>query len=351
MGARHTTARLLLLGLDAAGKTTILYILSASPVTNTGLIYPTVETLEMPSGVTIVSWDLCYPRRLKPLLDPYKEAVDGLVFVVDSTDRERTEEAHDELNLLLDDGKLAGVPVLILANKQDLQGAMSVEELGKTLEVSAIRGRNWRICGTSAIHRQGVQEGLAWLILASTQIVLLVTSLIHPLFPRKEARVLLLGPPSSGKSTILYRLSLSKVVSSGGPLALTVETVKYGHVTFTAVSLPQVRWRPLLQHYFTDTVGVVYVVDVSDRAGVEQAKEGLDWVLGQEGLGEVAVLVLGNKTDVDGGMGTEELGERLGVRGVRGRNWRVQGCSGVTGDGVEEGLGWMGRVLRRKGVV
>ena len=70
------------------------------------------------------------------------ENTDGLIYVVDSADRRRMEEAADELTSLLEEGDLSDVPLLVLANKQDLINSLSVEEVSDSLGFHLIRDRN-----------------------------------------------------------------------------------------------------------------------------------------------------------------------------------------------------------------
>lgn len=86
-----------------------------------------------------------------------------MIYVVDSNDRDRVEEAADELqNLMREDG-LRGSPVLILANKQDIPGALSVHELVNKLGMHSVKDRKWFVQASSATSGDGLYEGLDWL--------------------------------------------------------------------------------------------------------------------------------------------------------------------------------------------
>lgn len=86
-----------------------------------------------------------------------------VVFVIDGTDRRRIEKAGATLQTLLGDPRLAGVPLLILANKQDMLSAVSGTELSDGLNCSQIRGRLWQIQQTSARTGEGIQAAFAWM--------------------------------------------------------------------------------------------------------------------------------------------------------------------------------------------
>ena len=88
-------------------------------------------------------WDIGGQKAIRPYWKNYYENTDGLVFVVDSSDEERLSECVEELNSLLTEENLAKVPLLVYANKQDLQFAAEPEEIMNTLNLSDIEGRVW----------------------------------------------------------------------------------------------------------------------------------------------------------------------------------------------------------------
>lgn len=87
----------------------------------------------------------------------------GLIFVVDSNDRERIGEAKDELKRMLDEDELRDAVLLIFANKQDLPNAMNAAEITDKLGLHSLRNRNWFIQATCATSGDGLYEGLDWL--------------------------------------------------------------------------------------------------------------------------------------------------------------------------------------------
>lgn len=86
------------------------------------------------------------------------------MYVIDCADRHRLEESGDELSLLLEEEKMVGVPLLVLANKQDLQNALPADEVAAGLNLVAIRDRAWQIQGCSAKTGDGLPEGMDWLL-------------------------------------------------------------------------------------------------------------------------------------------------------------------------------------------
>jgi len=155
--------RILMVGLDAAGKTTILYKLKLGEVVTT---IPTigfnVETVEY-KNISFTVWDVGGQDKIRPLWRHYYQNTQGLIFVVDSNDRERVEQAREELNRMLQEDELKDAVVLVFANKQDLPNAYSAAELTEKLGLTQMQGRQWYIQCTCATTGDGLYEGLDWL--------------------------------------------------------------------------------------------------------------------------------------------------------------------------------------------
>merc|ERR1711953_93456 len=155
--------RILMVGLDAAGKTTILYKLKLGEIVTT---IPTigfnVETVEY-KNISFTVWDVGGQDKIRPLWRHYFQNTQGLIFVVDSNDRERVGEAKEELNRMLNEDELRDAVLLIFANKQDLPQAMNAAEITDKLGLHALRQRNWYIQATCATSGDGLYEGLDWL--------------------------------------------------------------------------------------------------------------------------------------------------------------------------------------------
>ncbi|XP_067132922.1 ADP-ribosylation factor-like protein 3 [Centruroides vittatus] len=154
--------RILLLGLDNAGKTTILKKLASEDVTH---ITPTqgfnIKSVQS-EGFKLNVWDIGGQRKIRPYWRNYFENTDVLIYVIDSADRKRFEETGVELGELLAEEKLVGVPLLVFANKQDLFNSAAASELAEGLNLPAIRDRAWQIQACSAINGEGLKEGLDW---------------------------------------------------------------------------------------------------------------------------------------------------------------------------------------------
>jgi ADP-ribosylation factor 1/2 len=156
--------RILMVGLDAAGKTTILYKLKLGElVTTIPTIGFNVETIEY-KGICFSVWDVGGQDKIRPLWRHYYHNTQGIIFVVDSNDRERVELARDELHKMLSEEELQDAVVLVLANKQDIPGALSAAELMKGLDLGSVGGsRKWHVQPTIATSGEGLYEGLCWL--------------------------------------------------------------------------------------------------------------------------------------------------------------------------------------------
>ncbi|XP_044489477.1 ADP-ribosylation factor 1-like [Mangifera indica] len=159
----QSNIRILMVGLDASGKTTILYKLKLGEIVAT---VPTVgfnvETVEY-KNICFSVWDVGGQSQIRSLWRHYFQNIQGLIFVVDSHDRERISEARNELHRILDDNELSNASVLVFANKQDFPDAMPASEVADKLGLYSLGQRRWYIQSTSATSGQGLYEGLDWL--------------------------------------------------------------------------------------------------------------------------------------------------------------------------------------------
>lgn len=102
-------------------------------------------------------------QKIRPLWRHYFQNTQGLIFVVDSNDRERVVEAERELHNMLNEDELRDAVVLVFANKQDLPNAMTAAELTDKLRLNSLHNRKWYIQATCATQGNGLYEGLDWL--------------------------------------------------------------------------------------------------------------------------------------------------------------------------------------------
>jgi len=159
--------KVIFVGLDAAGKTTILYLLSQEFGLREPVTLPTIgfniETFEI-KDLAFTSWDIGGEDRIRPLWKYYLENADYLIFVIDSSDYERLNYAKDELFKILHEPSLEGIPILFFANKQDLPTALGVKEIAERLQLYKIpSSTSWHIQACSAILKEGINEGFDWI--------------------------------------------------------------------------------------------------------------------------------------------------------------------------------------------
>ena len=156
--------RLLMLGLDNAGKTTILKKFNGEDIST---ISPTlgfnIKTLEY-QDFKLNVWDVGGQSTIRSYWRNYFEKTDGLVWVVDSGDLMRLEDCRRELQLLLLQERLAGATLLVFCNKQDLKGALSIEEVKNFLRLEEITTRHWAVVPCSAVTGDGLLTGIDWIV-------------------------------------------------------------------------------------------------------------------------------------------------------------------------------------------
>ncbi|XP_022687361.1 ADP-ribosylation factor-like protein 3 [Varroa jacobsoni] len=156
--------RVLLLGLDNAGKTTILKKIASEDITHItptqGFNIKSVTT----QGFKLVVWDIGGQRKIRPYWQNYFDSTDILIYVIDSADQKRFEETGVELCELMQCDKLMRVPLLVFANKQDLMNSASPQDIAEGLNLQGIKDRTWQIQGCSALTGEGLKDGLEWVI-------------------------------------------------------------------------------------------------------------------------------------------------------------------------------------------
>ncbi|KAH7913971.1 ARF/SAR [Hygrophoropsis aurantiaca] len=155
--------RIMMIGLDAAGKTTILYKLKLGEIVTT---IPTigfnVETVDY-KNISFTVWDIGGQHKIRLLYRHYFPETQAIIYVVDSNDRDRITEAREELQQLSNENALRDALLLVIANKQDLPNAMNAAEITDKLGLHGLRQRSWHIQAACARSGDGLYEGLEWL--------------------------------------------------------------------------------------------------------------------------------------------------------------------------------------------
>lgn len=158
--------RILMLGLDNAGKTTCVKKFCGK---NTDSISPTLGfqiTAFTFRNCTLNVWDVGGQQSLRSYWRNYFESTDGLIWVVDSNDIGRLQDCKEELHSLLNEERLAGASLLIFLNKVDIHTALTVEKIEAILDIDTIRQgrRHVHLCPCSAKSGEGLLNGIEWLV-------------------------------------------------------------------------------------------------------------------------------------------------------------------------------------------
>ncbi|KAM4771902.1 ADP-ribosylation factor-like protein 14 [Rhinophrynus dorsalis] len=165
-GSTHSKvkqARILILGLDAAGKSTVLYKFKfKEPFSTIPTVGFNVEMIHTEKHLQLTMWDVGGQQKMRSFWCYYFENTDGLVYVVDSTNKQHIDESKKEFQLILQNELIKNVPVVLLANKQDLPGALNAEEITRKFNMKKhCSDRDWYVQPCCALTGQGLAEGLS----------------------------------------------------------------------------------------------------------------------------------------------------------------------------------------------
>uniref|UniRef100_A0A0N4ZXF1 ADP-ribosylation factor-like protein 6 n=1 Tax=Parastrongyloides trichosuri TaxID=131310 RepID=A0A0N4ZXF1_PARTI len=167
LGFGKRTVHVLVLGLDNSGKTTILNHLKP-PEAQSVTVVPTIGySMEKftSSNFTFNAFDMSGQSKYRNLWEAHYKNVQGIIFVVDSSDRLRVAVARDELWILLDHKDIMHkkIPILIFSNKVDEKDALTASEVSQSLGLDLIRTRDWHIESCCALTGEGLESGISWL--------------------------------------------------------------------------------------------------------------------------------------------------------------------------------------------
>mmetsp|Transcript_17730 Transcript_17730/g.42210 ORF Transcript_17730/g.42210 Transcript_17730/m.42210 type:complete len:179 (+) Transcript_17730:10-546(+) len=164
--SKKAFVRVLIVGLDGSGKTSLLFRLKV------GQMLPTLPTqgwhaqLVKSGRMRFLFWDVGGTPTLRPLWRHHYHGTHAVIFVVDAADCGRLEEAAEALHLVMNDPELRDAVLLVLANKQDVPGALGPEEVSRLLHLEPLcrnGQRATRVQATSAVYGTGLSETIDWL--------------------------------------------------------------------------------------------------------------------------------------------------------------------------------------------
>jgi len=155
-----TPSRVILIGLDAAGKTTLLYKCKLNEtITTIPTIGFNVEQVTPVPGLTLTVWDLGGQEKIRNLWRYYITGVDAIIWMIDSNDPSRFEESQSELQRMLSFPELKHQPILLFANKNDLPYARPLTEIVDAVGLREFRGRKWHAQSSNCLTGEGIYDG------------------------------------------------------------------------------------------------------------------------------------------------------------------------------------------------
>ncbi|XP_039262482.1 ADP-ribosylation factor-like protein 5A [Styela clava] len=156
--------KVIIVGLDNAGKTTILYQFLMNEVVQTSpTIGSNVEEIVC-KKTKFVMWDIGGQESLRSSWSTYYANSDFVILVVDSTDRERLHISKKELHEMLQNEDLKKAKLLVYANKQDIKGCMTAAEISQQLKLTSVKDHTWQIQACCALTGSGLSNGLEWML-------------------------------------------------------------------------------------------------------------------------------------------------------------------------------------------
>ncbi|CAF3735099.1 unnamed protein product, partial [Adineta steineri] len=174
-----------------------------------------------------------------------------------------------------------------------------------------------------------------------------IRTILGKLFGQSEYRTLIMGLDSAGKTSILYRLKLNEHVMTIPTIGFNVESVIFNKASMTMWDLGgREKIRPLWRHYFHGTQGLIFVIDSHDVERLNESKDDMDRMLGEDELRDIPLLIYLNKIDLPNGLKQEQVIKEMKLNDIKNRQWYLQSCSADTGDGLHEGLDWLMRAMK-----
>ena len=346
--------RVIMIGLDGAGKSNILYGLRLGEQV---FLVPTVgfncETIRR-NELALDIWDLGGRSVLRPLWRQYaQEDTVAIIFVVNAADRSRFDEARDALHNYLRGNELGDMPLLVYANKQDLPGAASPEEVSLALGLDKLTDRPWKC--VKSVTRSPFEDlwvGIDWLVdellkddheskdMNTPVLNPSLSSQVKAPETSSEAtsdggddndgdddenavKVVMVGLDGAGKTTAVYDMKLGEMVKTIPTVGFVAETVKCNGRTVHIWDLAgKDKLRFLWWRYIERTSAIIFVVDAAEKSRFDEARNELHNFLQKDVPAGIPLLVYANKQDCEGAVQPEELSAALNLDKLTNRPWK-----------------------------
>lgn len=155
-------AKILFLGLDNSGKTSLLYHRKYDKnINSVSTEGQNVEILRKTEGISFVVWDMAGCKSSRGRWEEHYADADGIIFVLDSSNQGRFHEVKDELHKLIANEDLHGVPICVLAHKQDVESSDTPNDIVDLIELREVTSHEWRIFGTSVVSGTGIDDAFS----------------------------------------------------------------------------------------------------------------------------------------------------------------------------------------------
>jgi small GTP-binding protein len=144
-------------------------------------------------------------------------------------------------------------------------------------------------------------------------------------------------------------LKFGEQVTTIPTIGFNVETIEHKGFNLNVWDIGgQDRIRNLWRHYFHNTQGLIFVIDSNDTNRIDESREVLFRLLDEDELRDSVLLIYANKQDLPDAIKPPDLADRLRINSITNRAWHVQGTCATTGNGLYEGLDWLGREISKR---
>jgi len=162
----------------------------------------------------------------------------------------------------------------------------------------------------------------------------------------KASKCLVVGLDNSGKSTIINQLKpeQKKSAETVATVGFLVEKFKYDNVNFTMFDMSgQGRYRNLWEHYYSESEGIIFVIDSAEAVRICVVKDELDQLLAHKDISSrpIPILFFANKSDLPKALTPAQLSEALELNKIADRPWNIVASNALTGMGLEAGIKWL----------